>query len=196
MALVTELVMASPPAPVAVPTAADRKRTYNRVRNAEIRDNNRQQSTTSTTVVVPPPPPPFSPHTPLKNPPPIPPPDLRSADIPPRDIREDLFRTGLEKLKAITGRTPDSCRSLIGRWLKAVDDEAIHVIAAIEDAERNKIADPVAWITRSLNGKRGKFNELQRKRGVIDVCDDILESLKKGDDSAGHQTDLLGLPPR
>ena len=51
----------------------------------------------------------------------------------------------------MTGKTPDSCRSLVGKWLKSVNDEAIYVLAAIEDAERNKIADPVPWINQVLN---------------------------------------------
>jgi hypothetical protein len=66
------------------------------------------------------------------------------------DVRTRLFNHGLRTLATITGKTPDSCRSLIGKWLKAVNDEAIHVLGAIEDAERNRIADPVPWITRAL----------------------------------------------
>ena len=31
-------------------------------------------------------------------------------------------------------------------WLKAADDEAIHVLGAIDDAERNRIANPTAWL--------------------------------------------------
>jgi len=66
------------------------------------------------------------------------------------DSRAELFNRGLEILARITGRTADSCRSLIGRWLKLTDDEAVHVLAAIEDAERNRVADPTAWITARL----------------------------------------------
>jgi hypothetical protein len=66
------------------------------------------------------------------------------------DVRIRLFNHGLRTLATITGKTPDSCRSLIGKWLKAVNDEAIHVLGAIEDAARNRIADPVPWITRAL----------------------------------------------
>src|SRR6476469_9994252 len=47
-----------------------------------------------------------------------------------RDIRADLFGKGLKTLAAITGKTPDSCRSLVGKWLKLVNDEAIHVLGA------------------------------------------------------------------
>lgn len=87
--------------------------------------------------------------------------ELRSGADAPRDVRADLFGKGLQTLAKITGKTPDSCRSLVGKWLKSVSDEAIHVLGAIEDAERNRVADPVAWINSSLNshgvsnGKRG-----------------------------------------
>lgn len=73
----------------------------------------------------------------------------------PTDFRKELFGRGLRVLTEITGKTPDSSRSLVGRWLKFVNDEAIHVLGAIEEAERNKIADPVAWITKVLQSKMG-----------------------------------------
>jgi 5-methylcytosine-specific restriction endonuclease McrA len=75
-----------------------------------------------------------------------------------RDIRGELFGQGLETLARITGKTPDSCRSLVGKWLKSVNDEAIHVKAAIQDAERNRVADPVAWINRALSPYQGNRN--------------------------------------
>jgi uncharacterized protein YdaU (DUF1376 family) len=77
---------------------------------------------------------------------------IASADPPP-DPRTKLFSESLQTLARITGKTPDSCRSIVGKWLKAVDDEAIHVIAAIEDADRNRVANPTAWITRVLSPK-------------------------------------------
>lgn len=75
-----------------------------------------------------------------------------APDVPlvPVDARTDLFRRGLQTLARITGKTPDGCRSLVGQWLKIAGDEAIHVTVAIEDAERNRIADPVPWIRRKL----------------------------------------------
>jgi hypothetical protein len=95
-------------------------------------------------------------------------PTLRVADP-----RTKLFNESLRTLASITGKTPDSCRSLVGRWLKLVNDEAIHVIAAIEDAERNRIADPVAWINQTLkprgtNGKTGN---------VIDAADRLIQRI-------------------
>ncbi len=96
-----------------------------------------------------------------------------------RDFRGDLFGIGLKTLAEITGKTPDSCRSLVGRWLKAVDDEAIHVLGAIENAARNRVADPVAWITRGLQAHQRGFNG---KRTVQDAARDQLARLRALDE--------------
>lgn len=104
----------------------------------------------------------------------------------PRDFRDELFKQGLQTLAKITGKTPDSCRSQVGRWLKLVNDEAIHVIGLIEDAARNRVADPVAWINKSLQA-RAPPSPSQRagKPTLGDVCDRQLEQLR-----------LLNEPPR
>lgn len=74
----------------------------------------------------------------------------------PGDVRTELFKRGAELLSRITGKPNSGCRALIGRWLKAVDDEAIHVLSAIDDAARDRIADPVPWIGSRLGAfKRG-----------------------------------------
>lgn len=105
--------------------------------------------------------------------------DLRSGAAAPRDIRKDLFGKGLTTLAEITGKTPDSCRSLVGRWLKSVNDEAIHVLGAIENAERNRVADPVAWINRALAPHGGNRNG---KLNVHEAARDQLERLRALDD--------------
>ncbi len=76
------------------------------------------------------------------------------------DPRADLFGRGLKALASMTGKTPDSCRALLGRWLKTVDDEAIQILGAIDDAERNRVVDPVGWITKSLQprSRNGQTN--------------------------------------
>jgi hypothetical protein len=73
-------------------------------------------------------------------------PDGSGAGAPRDDPRARLFRVGLATLGRIAGRGPDSCRSLVGKWLKAAGDDPIEVLAAIEDAERNQVIHPVQWI--------------------------------------------------
>jgi hypothetical protein len=115
-----------------------------------------------------------------------------------RDIRVDLFGKGLKTLAAITGKTPDSCRSLVGKWLKFVNDEAIHVLGAIEDAERNRVADPVAWINRALRPHGANDG----KRTVQDAARDLVSRLAEfgevpaADRSAASRAPVRLLPPR
>jgi len=118
----------------------------------------------------------FPPHPP-NNPLPLSPhpSELRSGAVAPRDVRRDLFDRGLKTLATITGKTPDSCRSLVGKWLKSVNDEAIHVLGAIDDAERNRVADPVAWINKAL---QPRTRDGQRNN-VIAAADALVDHMKQ-----------------
>lgn len=71
----------------------------------------------------------------------------------PTDPRKRLFDEGLPKLQSMTGRGPDSCRSFVGKCLKAADDDAVIVLGLIEDAERNRVANATAWIAERLKSK-------------------------------------------
>lgn len=105
-----------------------------------------------------------------------------SADHLP-DPRTKLFSESLQTLARITGKTPDSCRSIVGKWLKAVDDEAIHVVAAIEDADRNRVANPTAWITRVLSPKE-RNNAKTARNGLGEALarlDDHIGETERGE---------------
>jgi hypothetical protein len=69
------------------------------------------------------------------------------------DPRDRLFKEGLQKIAELTGKGPDSCRSFIGKCLKASDDDASAVLGAIDDAHRNRVADAPAWISARLKGR-------------------------------------------
>lgn len=73
----------------------------------------------------------------------------------PRDVRTRLFTDGLAKLGEMTGKGPDACRSFVGKCLKAASDDAIVVLGLIEDAERNRVANPSAWIAARLKPATG-----------------------------------------
>lgn len=96
------------------------------------------------------------------------------ADAP--DIRTKLFNESLKTLARITGKTPDSCRGQVGKWLKEVNDEAIHVVAAIEDAERNRIVDPVAWITKALKPRTTNGQASKPQNGLSAALRDLRRS--------------------
>ena len=115
-----------------------------------------------------------------------------------RDIRADLFSKGLKTLAEITGKTPDSCRSLLGKWLKSVNDEAIHVLGAIEDAERNRVADPVAWITRALQTHGANNGKRTVQEAALDLADRFAEfgDVPPADRGAASRASVRLLPPR
>jgi hypothetical protein len=86
---------------------------------------------------------------------------------PPLDVRTKLFREGLAALQRMTGKSRSSCASLAGKWLRNVDDDCVAVLRAIEDAELNRVADPVPWILKALahrmrGGKRKRATNGQR----------------------------------
>lgn len=73
----------------------------------------------------------------------------------PLDERTKLFRVGLADVVAMTGRPESSVRSLVGRWLKTMNDDCRGLSRLIEDAKSANPADPVAWIEGSIRQRRG-----------------------------------------
>lgn len=74
------------------------------------------------------------------------------------DPRTRLFREGLATVGRLTGKGPDACRSFVGKCLKEAGDDAVVVLGLIEDAERNRVVDPSAWIARCLKGRKANGN--------------------------------------
>lgn len=64
-----------------------------------------------------------------------------------------------------TGLPERHARSLIGRWLKGREPEA--VLAAITDAQLNAAVDPTAYITKLLGGTNGKQGQHGRRRDPL-----------------------------
>lgn len=113
----------------------------------------------------------------------------------PIDHRKRLFSEGLAKLRSMTGKGPDACRSFVGKCLKAAGDDAIIVLGLIEDAERNQVADPSAWIAARLkpmevgSGKSGNpiiqaADDIRRKLASFDGPARGVEQLRSGEGEA------------
>ncbi len=121
--------------------------------------------------------------------------EASGADAP-RDVRAELFNRGLETLARLTGKGPDACRSFVGKCLKAASDDAVTVLGLIEDADRNRVVDPSAWISARLKatGPPGKsLTEFQRGRNETkDILND-LENFATGSSGSG-QADTRLLP--
>lgn len=101
-----------------------------------------------------------------------------SGAVAPIDPRKRLFDEGLPKLAAMTGKGPDACRSFVGKCLKAASDDAIVVLGLIEDAERNNVVDPSAWIAARL--KTGNHHAKPRS-AVIQAIDDLNDKIASFD---------------
>jgi hypothetical protein len=78
-------------------------------------------------------------------------------------VRSRLFNEGLSSLQRQTGKRESQCRALIGKLLKNSGDDAIKVLNSIHQAERDQIADPIAWLTRIV-GPPGATNSTKRER--------------------------------
>lgn len=88
------------------------------------------------------------------------------------DPRSKLFASrppgGLGLLSQITGRPPDRLRSVIGRWLKLTGDDPLAVHAEIEQAARDRRADPVAWISARLQASEITVVDLDELRAEME----------------------------
>lgn len=104
------------------------------------------------------------------------------------DPRARLFTRGLAKLASLTGKGPDSCRSFLGKCLKEAGDDAIVVLAAIEDAERNQVIDPSAYIARLLKGRSNG----QTGSKIIQAADDLRRKIASFDGPPSNDGPVCG----
>jgi len=111
------------------------------------------------------------------------------ADAPP-DHRTRLFSEGLKKLAELTGKGPDACRSFVGKCLKAAGDDAVVVLGLIEDADRNRVADPSAWIAASLKTKGN--SDAKPKSAIIQAADDLARTIAGFDGPPRSADELRG----
>lgn len=114
----------------------------------------------------------------------------------PRDVRSELFNRGLETLARLTGKGPDACRSFVGKCLKAASDDAVTVLGLIEDADRNRVADPSAWISARLKAtgpplSAKPLTEFQRKQAETNDIRAQLRNFANGGGSGGNPDRLL-----
>lgn len=81
--------------------------------------------------------------------------DANASDAAGVDPRDALWRDGVSSLKAITGKTDGAARALVGKWLKSAGDDCSLVLAKIIAAQRERIGEPVAWITAAITPATG-----------------------------------------
>ncbi len=114
----------------------------------------------------------------------------------PRDVRSELFNRGLETLARLTGKGPDACRSFVGKCLKAASDDAVTVLGLIEEAGRNRVVDPSAWISARLKAtgppiSAKPLTEFQLKQRETNDVRAQLRNYAKGGEIGGNSDRLL-----
>ena len=87
--------------------------------------------------------------------------DAGASSDDPKDI---LFTKVLDWLKG-HGRTEAHCRSMIGRWLKTHPPP--DVLAACREAQANKPAEPIAYITKVLTDGQADKTEFRSSDRIV-----------------------------
>jgi uncharacterized protein YdaU (DUF1376 family) len=70
----------------------------------------------------------------------------------PLDAASIVFGHGREWLQRSTGKSDQHCRQLLGKWRKAIGDEAL--ISVLGAAEREGPIDALGWIERALQQRK------------------------------------------
>lgn len=76
------------------------------------------------------------------------------AEIVPVDARTALFRDGVSAVRTMTGKGDGPVRAIVGKWLKEARDDCQVVLEIILAAADMRPADPVGWITKSLQARK------------------------------------------
>ena len=72
-----------------------------------------------------------------------------------RSAREALFSDGLAIVARLTGKSEGQSRSIVGGWLRALDDDCAALMAKLREAESRNPADPMAWISAACRPRGG-----------------------------------------
>lgn len=88
-----------------------------------------------------------------------------------QDARELLWRHGLKLLRGLTGKTEPQARSLIGKWLRVLEDDCSALGSILVEATEARPVDPIPWITAAVDARkkpkyRNGFLQLIANEGV------------------------------
>jgi hypothetical protein len=115
--------------------------------------------------------------------------ELRSAPVcviePPEPVDEDpkakLFRIGKTTLVSF-GIAEKRTGALIGQWLKTRNDP-IGLLAAIQYAREQNIAEPIAYISAAVNAKEPRNG--QHRQSLSDIAHDLADEARRIEREAG-----------
>lgn len=109
----------------------------------------------------------------------------------PLDSRTLLFRDGLRTLADLSGRPETKLRSLLGKWLKACDDDALRVLSVIAKAKQDRPASPVEWIEKHFQPKP-QGNGHARQSGSEQMLDELRRRRAEREGVAGAGDSFAG----
>lgn len=107
------------------------------------------------------------------------------------DFREKLWTEGAAAIVRLTGKTEGSAKSLVGKWLRDAKDDCRLVLDKIDTAERERIGDPVSWISKAIQPRAPP--PINRRRNFVDVARDRFNG---STDVSGNSGDDERLPAR
>jgi hypothetical protein len=103
------------------------------------------------------------------------------------DYRTLLFNDGLAKLMAMTGKTSNACRRYLGMCLKEAGDDASVVLRLIEDADKDRIADPTSWIAGCLKARKTNNDTSTKAESAAAGIDAYVTAYKRSQHEQSHQ---------
>lgn len=74
----------------------------------------------------------------------------------PSDARAVLWSEGLNRLRRITGKGDGAARGLLGRLVRDARDDCALVSSLLHEAERDRVGDPVPWLTAAIQARTGQ----------------------------------------
>jgi len=108
------------------------------------------------------------------------------ADAPVPDARTSLWREGLPRLQRLTGKPAGSSRTLLGDLVKRAGDDCALVSAALFEAEQARPIEPVPWLIRTIQFRRGDL------RPATTDKPSKLAWMTQDDDARGSRFDFDG----
>jgi hypothetical protein len=74
------------------------------------------------------------------------------APIAPKSAKDILWQDGRAILSHLTGKSPNGLRGLMGKWASDLQDDCPRLMLLIQQAQEAEPGEPVAWITKAVNG--------------------------------------------
>jgi len=97
--------------------------------------------------------------------------DAEASLQPPPDVRQELWSEGLALIRGVTGKSDQQSRALLGKLVKAANDDCAGVLAALRAASDLRPVDPIPWLIRAVQPRTSTgsaFLDMIAEEGVPD----------------------------